>query len=242
MNIKNLNKPTNDLPYYLIDKLSQLNIYNLNDLKRHNYLKVYKWLQYLYPVNTKLTLYHLYCLVNDIDLINLNIQLKQQILIDLKLILPSYPPLAYNIINDHLDSAVSIANQAIRYQEIPIGAIIVYQDNIIAYGYNQTRTNCDITQHAEIVAIRYAQKKLNNYRLDTCDLYVTIEPCLMCAGAIMQSRVRRLIFGAVEPKTGAIVSQYQIFNNLTVNHHTETIGPINNIKYKQQLQYFFHLL
>ena len=128
---------------------------------------------------------------------------------------------------------------AIKNNEVPIGAIITRNKEVIATGYNQTLNQQKSTKHAEIVALEKATQIIGSHRLNECDLYVTVEPCLMCCGAIIHSRIRRLIFGATENKTGAVISQYQVFNNLTVNHHTEVIGPINQKLYSTQLREFF---
>ena len=95
--------------------------------------------------------------------------------------------------------ALQMAEFAQTAGEVPVGAVLVSGDKIIASGFNQSISTCDPTAHAELVAIRSAAKKLSNYRLADCDLYVTIEPCAMCVGAILHARVRRVIFGALEP-------------------------------------------
>src|SRR5208282_4178000 len=99
--------------------------------------------------------------------------------------------------------ALALAQQATAAGEVPVGAVVVKENIIIGRGYNQPITARDPSAHAEIIAMRDAAAKLGNYRLIDCDLYVTLEPCAMCAGAIMQARLRRVIFGAADPKTGA---------------------------------------
>ena len=160
------------------------------------------------------------------------------VLTSYKKLCPSYVPLPEIIIDRYLGLAMDHAKIALDYNEIPIGTVIVKDDEVIACGYNQTLTSCNIIKHAEIVALEHAQKILHNHRLIDCDLYVTHEPCLMCMGAILHSRIKRVIFGTVEPKTGAIVSQYQVLKNAAVNHQTEAIGPINTKYYNKYLREF----
>lgn len=142
------------------------------------------------------------------------------------------------IIEKYLQIAKQQAKLALKKNEIPIGAVIVRDNTIIGMGHNQTLTCNDITKHAEIVAIQDASKNIANHRLIDCELYVTLEPCAMCVGAIIHSRIKRIIFGNLSPKTGAIISQYQLLNNTQVNHHTEAIGPIFTDNYISDLQLF----
>ena len=137
-------------------------------------------------------------------------------------------------------AALEVARSATRTGDVPVGAIVITDDGVvIGRGFNEREANNDPTAHAEIVAILAAQQCLQNYRLNECDLYVTIEPCLMCSGAIINSRIKRVIFGACEPKTGACLSQHQVFNNKKTNHHTEVIGPINQSYYSRLISNFF---
>lgn len=123
--------------------------------------------------------------------------------------------------NDFMFYALKQAEQAKLLNEVPVGAVIVYKNKIIAHGHNLTRTNNDPTAHAEIVAIRQASNILKNYRLTDCDLYVTLEPCIMCVGAITNARIKRLYFGATDPKGGAVTSGVQFFNQSTCHHKIE---------------------
>lgn len=138
-----------------------------------------------------------------------------------------------------MDSAFAQAQQALTLGEIPIGAVIVYKGDIIARGHNLTITNNDPTAHAEIIAMREAAKILNNYRLNDCDLYVTLEPCTMCAGAIANARIGRLYFGAIDPKGGAVVSGVRFFNQPTCHHKIEVYDSINSHQCGQILRDFF---
>lgn len=102
-----------------------------------------------------------------------------------------------------MERALILAQQAAEQGEVPVGAVVVYQNNIIGEGYNQPITACDPTAHAEIVAMRQAAQYLENYRLIDCDLYVSLEPCAMCAGAMIHARIKNLFFGAFDPKSSA---------------------------------------
>ena len=123
--------------------------------------------------------------------------------------------------------------------EVPVGAIVVYQDEIIGRGFNAPISSHDPSAHAEIQAIRDAAQRLGNYRLVDCDLYVTLEPCAMCAGAIMHARVARLLYGASDPKTGACGSIINLFQEKRLNHHTEVTGGILAEKCGGMLSDFF---
>ncbi|MGS2716679.1 tRNA adenosine(34) deaminase TadA [Eionea flava] len=114
--------------------------------------------------------------------------------------------------------ALMLAQQAADADEVPVGAIVVQNERIIGRGFNQPISCCDPTAHAEIQALRDAAKRINNYRLNDATLYVTIEPCSMCAGAMVHSRIKRLVFGALEPKAGAIVSQNRQLEQPHLNH------------------------
>ena len=118
-----------------------------------------------------------------------------------------------------MEKALLLAEQAQQQGEVPVGAIIVRDNQIIGEGWNQPITNNDPTAHAEIQALRTASKNADNYRLPDATLYATLEPCVMCAGAIIHARIKRLVFSATEPKTGAAGSCFDIFNTPQLNHH-----------------------
>ena len=118
--------------------------------------------------------------------------------------------------------AIEQAQIAGRFGEVPIGAVITdSSDKVISSGYNLRESTNDPTAHAEVVAIKKAAKYINSWRLEECTLYVTIEPCVMCIGAIVLSRIKRLVFGARDPKAGAVVSLYKIGIDETLNHKVE---------------------
>ncbi len=122
--------------------------------------------------------------------------------------------------------ALALARVAQARGEVPVGAIIVRDGVIVGRGGNAPIAANDPTAHAEIAALREAAATLGNYRLPDCDLYVTLEPCAMCAGAIMHARVRRLVFGARDPKTGACGSVIDLFGEARLNHHTSVIAEV----------------
>ena len=123
--------------------------------------------------------------------------------------------------------------------EVPVGAIVVLDGEIIGRGYNQPISSCDSTAHAEIQALRDACKNVANYRLPEADLYVTLEPCSMCAGAIVHARIRRVIYAATEPKAGVAESQGQFFQQDFLNHQVAVTAGVLAEESAQRLQEFF---
>jgi len=115
--------------------------------------------------------------------------------------------------------ALSLAKQAEQQGEVPVGAVIVLNDQLISEGWNQPISTSDPTAHAEIQALRAACQQLGNYRLPDATLYISLEPCVMCAGAIIHARIKRVVFATKEPKTGAAGSCFDIFNTPQLNHH-----------------------
>src|SRR5438093_13651998 len=122
--------------------------------------------------------------------------------------------------------ALALAHAAQTRGEVPVGAVVVRDGAIVGRGGNAPIAANDPTAHAEIAALRSAAAALGNYRLPGCDLYVTLEPCAMCAGAIMHARVRRLVFGARDPKTGACGSIVDLFGETRLNHHTRVTADV----------------
>ena len=122
--------------------------------------------------------------------------------------------------------ALGAAAEAGGRDEVPVGAVVVADGAIIGQGFNAPISTHDPSAHAEIAALRDAASRLGNYRLPGCDLYVTLEPCAMCAGAIMQARIRRLVFGASDPKTGACGGVVNLFAEPRLNHHTMVHGGV----------------
>ncbi len=138
-----------------------------------------------------------------------------------------------------MDSAIREAEQAYKRKEVPIGAVIVREGKIVGRGYNQTETLQDPTAHAEIIAITAAAATIGSRRLEGCTLYVTLEPCAMCAGAIILARIPRLVFGAADPKAGACVTLYNIVQDRRLNHQVETVAGISEARCGALLKEFF---
>jgi tRNA(adenine34) deaminase len=136
-------------------------------------------------------------------------------------------------------SALEQARRAFEIDEVPIGAVVVHQDEIIGEGYNQRETLSDPTAHAEMIAITQAAQALGDWRLSGCTLYVTLEPCPMCAGAIVQARMPRVIFGTTDPKAGACTTLYQITDDPRLNHRCVVLGGVLQEECKKLLQEFF---
>ncbi|OOF80306.1 tRNA adenosine(34) deaminase TadA [Rodentibacter caecimuris] len=136
--------------------------------------------------------------------------------------------------------ALDLADKAESLGEIPVGAVLVDSEgNVLGEGWNLSITENDPTAHAEIVALRHAAKKVQNYRLLDTTLYVTLEPCTMCAGAILHSRIRRLVFGASDYKTGAVGSRFHFFDDYQMNHTVEITGGILAGECGEKLSAFF---
>jgi len=135
--------------------------------------------------------------------------------------------------------ALAQAEQAAALGEVPVGAVVVVGGRIVGRGCNRPITSADPTAHAEIVALRDAAQVLGNYRLPGSTLYVTLEPCTMCAGALVHARVERLVFGAVEPRSGAVVSTAHVLDNVALNHRVTVVGGVLEEECAQKLQLFF---
>ena len=127
---------------------------------------------------------------------------------------------------DFMNIALTEAEEAYRRGEVPVGAVLVREGNILARAHNSPIAKNDPSAHAEMLVLRQAGENLGNYRLAGTELYVTIEPCIMCAGAIIHARVERVIFGARDPKCGAVVSLYNILHDVRLNHQVETTEGI----------------
>tara|TARA_R110001592_G_scaffold287978_1_gene556837 strand:+ start:63 stop:521 length:459 start_codon:yes stop_codon:yes gene_type:complete len=138
-----------------------------------------------------------------------------------------------------MGDALDLAHAAITVDEVPVGAVIVRNGKIIGQGHNRTRIDHDPTAHAEIVAIRQATEFLGNDRLEDCDLWVTLEPCTMCAGAIAHARLRRLYYGADDPKGGAVDSGVRFFDAPTCHHKPEVYAGIDGESSAKLLMEFF---
>ena len=134
---------------------------------------------------------------------------------------------------------LELAEQAAKIGEVPVGAVIVLNNEIVGEGYNQPISSCDPSAHAEIVAIRDASKRIENYRLPDTTLYVTVEPCTMCAGALVQARIKRLVYGAPEPRSGAVHSHKQVLDGGHLNHKVEYEGGCLQEECAEMMKQFF---
>ncbi len=128
--------------------------------------------------------------------------------------------------DDFMALALDLAREAATLGEVPVGAIVVRDGEIIGRGRNQPIGRHDPTAHAEVMALRDAATRLGNYRIPGCTLYVTLEPCAMCIGAIFHARIGRVVFGACDPKTGAAGSVIDLFRVEQLNHHAEVVGGV----------------
>lgn len=135
--------------------------------------------------------------------------------------------------------AIDLAQQAATEDEVPVGAIVVHRHQIIAAAYNQREQLNDPTAHAEMIAITQAASHLNSWRLEDCELYVTLEPCPMCAGAILQSRIPRVYYGATDPKAGAVDSLFSLLTDQRLNHRCEVYRGILADQCGRMLTEFF---
>lgn len=136
-------------------------------------------------------------------------------------------------------AALTLAQEAGSLGEVPVGAVVVREGEIVGRGYNQPILRHDPTAHAEVMALRDAANKLGNYRLPHCELYVTLEPCVMCTGAIMHARIARVIFGARDPKTGVAGSVIDLYQEARLNHHAHVSGGLLAEECGQLLSSFF---
>ena len=140
---------------------------------------------------------------------------------------------------EYMAIALAQAEEARSVDEVPVGAVIVREGIILAAAHNQREQLRDPTAHAEMIAITQAATALDSWRLEGCSLYVTLEPCLMCAGAILQARVSQVVFGAADPKAGAVCSLYQLLDDERMNHKTEAIGGVMSEQCGKLLTGFF---
>jgi tRNA(adenine34) deaminase len=142
--------------------------------------------------------------------------------------------------HDHyMQLALDEAEQALREDEVPIGAVIVYDGRVIARAHNQREQLHDPTAHAEMIAITQAAEARQSWRLDGCTLYVTLEPCPMCAGAILQARIPLVVYGAVDPKAGAVQTLYRLLDDPRLNHCCQAVAGVLAERCGQILSRFF---
>jgi tRNA(adenine34) deaminase len=138
-----------------------------------------------------------------------------------------------------MEEALRCAQRALEAGDVPVGALVVRDGSVVARGWNRNLTENDPTAHAEIVALREAGKTIGNHRLGDCELFATVEPCAMCAGAAIHARIRRLVYGADDPKAGAVHSVLQVLNHPHLNHQMEVRGGVLAGRAAELLQEFF---
>jgi tRNA(adenine34) deaminase len=138
-----------------------------------------------------------------------------------------------------MEEALRAAQRALQAGEVPAGAVVVCGDRIVGRGWNRNITDSDPTAHAEIIALREAGATIGNHRLGDCELFATIEPCSMCAGAMVHARLKRLVYGSEDPKAGAVHSVLQVLNHPQLNHKMEVQGGVLAGKCAELLQAFF---
>jgi len=138
-----------------------------------------------------------------------------------------------------MEEAIRAARRALEIGEVPVGAVVVCGGEVVGRGWNRNLADSDPTAHAEVVALREAGRNLGNHRLGDCELFATIEPCAMCAGAMVHARLKRLVYGADDPKAGAVHSVLQVLNHPGLNHRMEVRSGILAGKCAELLQEFF---
>ena len=138
-----------------------------------------------------------------------------------------------------MKEALRSAYRALEAGEVPVGAVVVSEGKIVGQGWNRNLMDSDPTAHAEVIALREAGKTVGNHRLRDCELFATIEPCAMCAGALIHARIKRLVYGASDPKAGAVGSVLQVLNHPKLNHQMEVQGGVLGGRCADLLQEFF---
>ncbi len=138
-----------------------------------------------------------------------------------------------------MHAALDQARLALEVDEVPVGAVVVHDGQVVGAGFNQPISANDPTAHAELVALRSAARAVGNYRLTGATLYVTVEPCLMCAGALVHARIATLVYGAPEPRSGAVQSVAQALDNPALNHRVSAVGGVLEAECRELMQAFF---
>lgn len=221
-----------------LSALKRLGIATLDDLRRTGSAKAFLLLKADGQTLTRSTLWQLEALVQGVAPTELGDR-KAALLAALK----AHPPVAAFPMPSEMAAFMQAALQQARLSaaagEIPVGAVVVKDKRIIAAAHNACIGHHNISHHAEIRALAAAGEALQNYRLDGCDVYITLEPCSMCASALIQARVSRVIYGAAEPKTGAAGSVIDLFANRALNQHTAVCGGVMAEPCRALLQEFF---
>lgn len=223
----------------IITSLKQLNIDSVEDLRLRGAVTTFLQIKSISNGITQSLLWQLIGVIQNRKAQSLSAAEKAQ----WRQLIKQHPPVAVfpsqDIMQQWMKQALNYAQKAMQLQEIPVGAVVVHDNKIIGSGYNRCISDHNISHHAEIQALAIAGKRLSNYRLYECDVYVTLEPCAMCASALIQARVKRVIYGTTESKTGAAGSVIDLFANRQLNTHTAVIGGIMAVQSRQLLQCFF---
>lgn len=231
----------NTLPFYLKEKLCEANLLNNLPNSIDEVVVLFAKLKIKYPSLAWRGLYDLFMCINN----SVYPDLEQQKLLKMKYyaLPPIHETRSKSEVIFFMQHAINLAKTAYKNGEVPVGAIVVYENEIVGRGYNQTKHSSSNFSHAEIIALQEAEANLpSTINLRQCDMFVTLEPCLMCSGAIINSRLKRVYYAASEPKTGACCSQYNVFDNVAVNHQTEIVGGVMCEESTQLLQSFFQKL
>lgn len=219
--------------------LHRLGIRTLEELRQNGSVKAFLLLKASGLTLTKSTLWQLQSLLDDTLPQEMSQAHKARLLAELK----NHPPVAafppQGEMEHFMREALRQAEQSAADGEIPVGTVIVSDGKIIASAHNTCITDCNVSRHAEINALTQAGSEMQNYRLDGCDVYITLEPCAMCASALIQARIRRVIYGAAEPKTGAAGSIVNLFADKRLNTHTAIRGGILQEECRAVLSRFF---
>lgn len=219
--------------------LHRLGIRTLADLRQTGAVQTFLLLKASGLTLTKSTLWQLGSLLNGTLPQEITQHDKTRLLAELK----NHPPVAafppQSEMEYFMDLALEQAKLSALMGEIPVGAIIVSDGKIIASAHNTCIADCNVSRHAEINALAQAGSEMQNYRLDGCDIYITLEPCTMCASALIQARIKRVIYGATEPKTGAAGSIVNLFADKRLNTHTAIRGGILQEECRSVLSCFF---
>ncbi|WP_165088453.1 tRNA adenosine(34) deaminase TadA [Neisseria yangbaofengii] len=219
--------------------LNRLGITTVADLRATGSSKTFLLLKAAGCTITRSTLWQLEALLLGVAATDLSDTQKAALSEQIK----QHPPVtvfpAPSEMRNFMQAALQQAGQSAQMGEIPVGAVVVENGQIIAAAHNTCVHDHNISHHAEIRALAQAGAALGNYRLDGCDVYVTLEPCAMCASALIQARVKRVVFGAAEPKTGAAGSVLNLFENSFLNKHTAVLGGVLADECRNALQDFF---
>ncbi|WP_308185379.1 tRNA adenosine(34) deaminase TadA [Neisseria polysaccharea] len=219
--------------------LHRLDIHTLEELRQTGAVQTFLLLKASSLTLTKSTLWQLESLLDGTPPQEMSQAHKARLLAELK----NHPPVAafppQGEMEHFMREALRQAEQSAADGEIPVGTVIVSDGKIIASAHNTCITDCNVSRHAEINALTQAGSEMQNYRLDGCDVYITLEPCAMCASALIQARIRRVIYGAAEPKTGAAGSIVNLFADKRLNTHTAIRGGILQEECRAVLSRFF---